>query len=243
MPRPGEVKIELEESNPERDEEGYFNCNKCPRRFFTQAGFILHLKNRHGPVLSLEQQKTLPQDSGTVQKQMILGKQIPHQYKESNTTDEHKSILMKQENSVHRELTPHQCQVCKACYSGNYTLQRHIKMFHEKLMPDECQKKFIQKSQLQNHNKILYEKIYPYQCQECNLSYGRNSTLKRHINIVHKKLMLHTCHKCQKGFAYKWRLQNHNHSVHGKVYLHQCQECNRSFGTNFALQKHIDFDH
>ena len=141
MPRPGEVKIELEESNPERDEEGYLNCNQCPRRFFTTGGFILHLKNRHGQVFSLEQQKILPQDSGTVQKLMILGKQKPQQYQETSTSYEHKSMPIRQENRFYEELTPHQCQECQKCFSRNYSLQCHIKLFHDKLISDKCQEK------------------------------------------------------------------------------------------------------
>ena len=153
MARPGEVKIELEECNPERDEKGYLNCNKCSRRFYTNGGFIIHLENHHGTdaVLSLKEQKTLPQDSGTMQKQTILGVQKPLQFKESITSDEHKSILIKQETSDQIKLTPYQCQECKKGFCRSYALQRHIKVVHEKLILDRCQKTFGLSSPISLH--------------------------------------------------------------------------------------------
>ena len=117
MSKPGEVKSELQESNTVRDETGCLNCNECPRRFFTEGGFRLHLKNYHrsdsGIELFLEQQKTMPQDSGTLQKEMIHGKQKTVQCKEIVTSNEHKSILPKHENGFLKKLTPQQCQECK----------------------------------------------------------------------------------------------------------------------------------
>ena len=117
MSRPGEVKSELQESKTVRDDTGFLNCNECPRRFFTEGGFRLHLKNYHKPdsgkELSLEEQQSIPQDSGILQKEKIDGKYKTFQCKENVTLIEHKSILPKQEKSVLKKLTPHQCQECK----------------------------------------------------------------------------------------------------------------------------------
>ena len=44
----GEDTIRYEERDIELEEEGFLNCKKCPRSFYTKVGFENHLKMLHG---------------------------------------------------------------------------------------------------------------------------------------------------------------------------------------------------
>ena len=88
----GEDTIRSGERNIELDEEGFLNCKKCPRRFYTKIGFENHLEMQHGSdlVSLLEQQQTLPQDLGTLSMQTKIEKQGPNN---ANKATNHMSII------------------------------------------------------------------------------------------------------------------------------------------------------
>ena len=73
----GEVTIISGERNIELHEEGFLNCKKCPRIFYTKIGFENHLKMQHGSdlVSLLGQQQILPKDLVTLSMQTKNEKQ------------------------------------------------------------------------------------------------------------------------------------------------------------------------
>ena len=80
----------------ELDEEGFLNCKKCPRSFYTKIGFENHLKIQHGSDLATLLEQTLPQDSERLAMQTRNEKQGPEQCQESNKPNVHNSTFHKQ---------------------------------------------------------------------------------------------------------------------------------------------------
>ena len=222
---PGETNI---------DGTGYFNCKKCTRRFFTKAGFVIHIRTHGSDLVSLlEQQQTLPQDSVTVVTQTKTEKQRTQKNQEIKKSTENVFTIHKQTNVDIKKVTTHQCEQCKKCFVNKYKLQYHINSVHLKLNPHKCQicqRGFREKDKLLNHVSFFHEKIILYKCHICQKGFGQKYGLQYHNNIVHEKLHF-KCKKCDLSFVNTYRLQCHVKTVHEKLtYSPVCSEA--------CVQKH-----
>ena len=198
-----EDKIEPNEINPKDQENEYFNCKKCSKKFISQIVFGIHLKIKHGsdsvPSV-LRQISTLAQDTKTLQIQQII-----------------EEMRLQQSQKSNNKIIAHQCPKCNKAFGSQYMLQRHIEGIHDKILPykcNKCQKAYLSKSGLNMHNNIVHKKIIPYECQECKKSFGHSITLERHIDTVHKKLTPYQCEVCLKSFGQKQNLKRHITSIH-----------------------------
>ena len=128
----GEDTIISGERNIELDEEGFLNCKKCPRSFYTKIGFENHLKMQHESDLVSLLEQTQPQDSETLEMQSINEKRGPKQCQESNKLHEYNSTIHKQ---VDIKITHRQCNECQKYFLTNSQLQLHTIGVHKKLTP------------------------------------------------------------------------------------------------------------
>ena len=198
-----EDKMGPKETKKKDQENEYFNCKKCFKKFISQIVFGIHLKIKHGSdsvPLVIKQIPTLAQDTKTLQIQII-----------------NKELRLQQSQNGNNKITPHQCPKCNMVFGRQYILQRHIEGIHDKILPhkcNKCQKAYLKKSGLNIHNNIVHEKILPYQCQECKKSFGYIITLQRHIDTVHKKLTPYQCKVCLKSFGLKQNLKIHITFIH-----------------------------
>ena len=67
--------------------------------------------------------------------------------------------------TVHEEMKPFKCDICKAEFRHKVNLNTHIAKVHEKMKPfkcDTCEAKFTQKSKLNTHVATVHEEMKPY---------------------------------------------------------------------------------
>lgn len=107
------------------------------------------------------------------------------------------------------------CKVCKASFSKNSTMQRHLKI----------------------------HKPPCYQCSKCQKEFRDASVLKRHSRVhftadEKRGLCKHVCDHCEKRFASEWALNRHM-TVH---FWHssspQCTVCRKQFRDANKLKRH-----
>ena len=237
----GEDQMGSGEKNFEMEENGHWNCKKCPKSFLSRFVFKYHLSSKHGLdlVAQLEEQQNLSQDSD--QHQAIYEKKC----QEGNQSNELKSTSENQLKLV-VEKTLHRCQECQKYFERNDHLQNHINLDHKKLTPykcHKCQRVTRGKIDLRNHISAVHDKIKQFKCHICPGEFGLDSTLQYHINAIHEKKLPFKCHKCQRTFGRKSLLQSHINFVHEKLVVHQCQECNKCFEFKSVLNTHVQRAH
>ena len=86
-------------------ENGYFNCKKCPQKFISKVVFEIHLKMKHGSdsLPLVIKQCSLAQDTKTLQNQKVNEKLRPQQKQKSQ-----------------KKITPHQCLKCNKAFGRQY---------------------------------------------------------------------------------------------------------------------------
>ena len=239
-------------------ENGYLNCEDCPRKFITKCGLQIHISKEHikDSEIKVEQLQDssptnkdeipLPENDRFKEKCLLcslsFGSKIELQM---HTNNEHRKSLLHQ-CSQHTLVNPlSECQDCKHSSIKKSNPQSHINSLRKKLIRFQFQgghKSFGLKSSLQISSVPALKKLGTYPCQDCKKSFVHKSSLQTHIIIVHKKVT-HQCQECKKSFGQKSYLQSHITTVHQKLKLHQCLECSSSFGHKNSLEDHIITTH
>jgi KRAB domain-containing zinc finger protein len=153
-----------------------------------------------------------------------------------------KNNLQLDQSSVHENLKPFECQICKQCFSQKCNLESHLQRVHndtvapmEDIEGDMIQNKnnlqLDQKCNLKTHiHKVhndmaipmfdeegdkMQNKNNPYlECQICQNSFSQKVHFKRHHQEVHEKLKPHKCPECQKCSSRKDYMKTHNKRCH-----------------------------
>ncbi|KAB5585372.1 hypothetical protein GE09DRAFT_23964 [Coniochaeta sp. 2T2.1] len=88
-----------------------------------------------------------------------------------------------------REEANFQCEVkgCGKLFSRSYNFKAHMETHDEKreypfpCMADDCNKKFVRKTDLQRHHQSVHMKERNHKCDYCSRLFARKDTLRRHM--------------------------------------------------------------
>ena len=109
-------------------------------------------------------------------------------------------------------------------------------------MCEECDKKFIDLTNLQQHMKLHYaETLYP--CPQCEKLFGQPNYLKNHFETAHATMKPFQCQICKKEFAMFRMLNKHMKShlrkpMNKKEKKFKCESCIKTFSLKINLIKH-----
>ena len=93
---------------------------------------------------------------------------------------------------MHEGKRDFKCSLCEATFSTQRSLNRHVKVVHEKNLPfkcseNDCDKSFGEQHRLKNHVKEVHEGIRKtFLCNHCGKGLCSNQQLKRHENKFHR---------------------------------------------------------
>ena len=76
--------------------------------------------------------------------------------------------------TIHEGVKRFICDLCKASFVENWTLQKHIKNVHETIL---------------------------FKCKSCSMEFRRKTELEKHIDFVHKGVENYPCDLCDHSFA------------------------------------------
>ncbi|XP_037050556.1 PR domain zinc finger protein 5-like isoform X2 [Bradysia coprophila] len=201
------------------------DCNKCNLQFFKRFNFYAHLYGH----LTYDDRVSDMDDR-------VLRRQL-RQFLDDN--------IFQDESSPDKPMF--QCKLCRkeptqGRKSAEYhILQRHIHYMRPKTLPkeftcDQCNKKFVNASNLESHKKILHAPLTStVQCTVCNKSFPHKSYLKSHM-FVHSETRRHQCPECGKTFKILHQMRKHSRT-HSEETV-QCPICNKELKT-YRLQDHI----
>ena len=151
----------------------------------------------------------------------------------------HRSVHIR---SIHKNLKPHRCTICKARFPTKQRLTQHansvhlhIKRFHCEI----CLFTFRDKGHLNTHISAVHDKARPFPCNICKSTFFLRKDHDSHIRAVHLKETPFKCDKCESVFARKQALDNHVQFVHLKARPIVCNLCDRRFTTVQQQDRHV----
>ena len=136
------------------------------------------------------------------------------------------------------------CETCSLVCISKSALTKH-QFIHTGERPhactvENCQKRFVQKSQLNYHVKVVHgppagSRNRPHKCLKCDARFSTTSTLRKHERI-HVDDRRHECDKCGKRFIQKSHLLTHILRHNGEKPF-SCSLCSKSFVTRSQCYK------
>lgn len=171
----------------------------------------------------------------------------------------HRGSLFKHVKAAHSGRV-FKCKECSDVYQTAQLLRRHV---CKKFACDQCDARFVWKSELNKHLKthspdkkryscIDCEKTFAdpgglllhrntkhlgrtYKCGQCGLELSTPRYLKNHILAKHTEKKF-KCDTCGSKFGRQFELKLHSR-IHSKKY--KCEQCGRGYGIKQSLDTHI----
>ena len=135
-------------------------------------------------------------------------------------TTELKINLEYHKNNRHFKLSENKCDTCGRTFRMKTSLDRHIKVIHEKDKQNEikcnsCEFSTIHRSSLNRHTKSHHnpKDSITTKCHICNISLKTKSSLKMHLKRIHEDKSL-TCTNCEYSTNFKAELLKHFQKKH-----------------------------
>lgn len=125
---------------------------------------------------------------------------------------------------------------------AHYLAVKHVSPLHTFKCKD-CDKEYLQESQLQRHVASNHTEAKSHQCRECHASFSHISSLRQHSSFVHSTERRHSCTLCEKSYVSRQDLARHTRSVHEGIRRHQCTQCEMAFAQDCELSRHISAVH
>ncbi|TDH70337.1 hypothetical protein CCR75_002900 [Bremia lactucae] len=186
------------------------------------------------------------------------------QYKDCDKCYSKREHLTRHVDAVHirgvhqslEERKPFNCELCKARFTYNHGLTRHLKRSHHNVnRPFECSaclKGFKKKSELQAHSYV-HTGVLPFQCNDCSERFLKKFWLTRHQRKHQATQKADTqVYACACGEIYfeENELQSHKESEHhsdtaiesneiNAFMQHSCLVCEQTFTRKQYLRAHL----
>uniref|UniRef100_A0A182VXA1 C2H2-type domain-containing protein n=1 Tax=Anopheles minimus TaxID=112268 RepID=A0A182VXA1_9DIPT len=128
------------------------------------------------------------------------------------------------------------CYICMEAVDSETTLEEHLGMVHQDLLPFHCDKCLLQFYSLNEVNRHLIEHVYPFVCLYCPQKYCNETLLREHNKVC----CSYRCALCPAEFMIKAHLNAHKKKHTTKVRnMHECEFCGRMFAFACKLRRHI----
>ncbi|KAG4068051.1 hypothetical protein HA402_011384 [Bradysia odoriphaga] len=201
------------------------DCNKCNLQFFKRIHFYAH---QYGHLTYDDRVSDM--DDRVLKRQLL-------QFLNDN--------IFQDESSPDKPIF--QCKLCSKEPTQSrrsaelHILQRHIyyikpRQLAKEFTCDQCDKKFVNSSNLESHKKILHAALTStVHCTVCNKSFPHKSYLKSHM-FSHSETRRHQCPECGKTFKILHQMRQHSRTHSDETV--QCKICNKELKT-YRLQDHI----
>lgn len=219
------------------DEEGYFICKFCGKKYNDQNEFWNHYRshvksNREHRLMVSHKNETA--DDGNNRASRVW-----------ECTDCEEGFRLRDELRLHRREnhpTKYTCLKCKEEFLSKDELTAHRNSAHpaspleEKTLENkcaDCQEIFDTPENLLEHCEET-KHVSHVQCTLCEEKFSSRTDLRRHKRIVHQ--MRNSCPKCTEIFPTKQELFKHRDEAHPIVL--ECQKCEEKFSSREALIEH-----
>ena len=146
------------------------------------------------------------------------------------------------ESIFHEQEKPFPCSECKASFSLNGNLKKHIGAVHEGKRPfkcSECDSSFTHKGNMNMHIAAVHEGKKPFKCSICDSSFLFESRMNQHIAVVHEGKRPFKCSQCETSFTSKVVMERHISSVHEGKKPFSCTICDKKISKKCNLKDHI----
>ena len=131
-----------------------------------------------------------------------------------------KPRLETHQNNKHFKLSDHKCETCGRTFRMKMSMERHIKVIHEKekrivIKCESCAFSTIHRSSMNRHIKSHHKakESTATKCPICNMSLKTESNLKLHVKRIHEDKNL-ICLKCEYSTNFKTDLLKHYQNKH-----------------------------
>jgi hypothetical protein len=245
--------------------EKLFQCLTCSKYFVGQEKFQSHQENDH-----IEEKFQSHQENDQLKEKIDLVPKVEvsvveaEQPKKETIVDRNKGKLTKLKpktipipicsicNTVclsklelmkHIKKT-HGCKVSEQTFDNAPAWKIHMKMGHQKVGCEKCNKLFRTKGWLISHIKKFHpqENTENIECEVCKQTFNEKPNLKSHLKNDHHRIQ---CEICGKLFITQACFLLHNKTIHqeDKTEIFECKLCQQKFNEKLALQSHMKNDH
>ncbi|XP_055533839.1 zinc finger protein 883-like [Wyeomyia smithii] len=147
--------------------------------------------------------------------------------------------------TVHHEPGQDKIFVCKLC-GKTFTksimrISNHLKLHFKEIECDQCQRKFVNESQLKAHYAV-HTGIREYKCEYCAKDFIHKSNLRQHLKL-HRNEQNYACEFCGKLFTYRENMKTHIRIHHLPESPYECVSCKTKFVDDASLSRHMTTNH
>ncbi|XP_052902063.1 zinc finger protein 883-like [Anopheles moucheti] len=127
------------------------------------------------------------------------------------------------------------CFICMESPDSENTLEEHLNVAHQDLLPYHCNKCLLQFNSLHDVNQHLITHVFPFVCLYCPMKYCNEELLSKHNKVC----CSYRCALCPAEFALKTHLNAHKrqHTAERRN-KHKCSDCGRTFPQAIKLRRH-----
>ena len=135
------------------------------------------------------------------------------------------------------------CDTCRAVFSTQKSLQRHIRAQHLGQVHTciHCDRQYIYVSDKTKHERSCTGKQIKCQqhiCDFCGRIYKYKQGLDNHIQAQHMNIT-YPCSICGKTFKYPWDRTKHEKTIcKAEKKTHKCSTCTKEFSSIDAMNRH-----
>uniref|UniRef100_A0A182R9X5 C2H2-type domain-containing protein n=1 Tax=Anopheles funestus TaxID=62324 RepID=A0A182R9X5_ANOFN len=128
------------------------------------------------------------------------------------------------------------CYICMESLESENTLEEHLTMIHQDLLPFHCDKCLLHFYCLNEVNQHLITHVYPFVCLYCPQKYCNEGLLRNHNKVCNS----YRCVICPAEFAIKAHLNEHKkqHTAEMRK-MNKCKHCGRTFAHASKLRRHL----
>lgn len=226
---------EAHEGKNKKDEGIVFECDQCDKRYDRRDVLRRHIRLVHEAV----QAGNCDLCEGSPFFRDISRHRIVSHTNENNEVD---------------------CPICNKRIGKNYSLKRHIRVFHEdqeesrkpytntkSKLCDICGDPFSTEAALTTHRKDAHglepvtHRAKRLPCPHCDKTICGKNGLRVHIKTVHEKRKDFMCNQCGRCFTQLISLQSHVKHIHfGLERAFPCKVCSQVFSNPRSRQLHVE---
>ncbi|XP_053683511.1 zinc finger protein 160-like [Sabethes cyaneus] len=134
------------------------------------------------------------------------------------------------------------CKLCGKTFTKSIIrISNHLKLHFKEIECDQCQRKFVNESQLKAHYAV-HTGIRQHKCGYCAKDFMHKSNLRQHLKL-HRNEQNYACEFCGKLFTYRENMKTHIRIHHLQESPYACDPCSMKFVDDASLSRHMTACH